>query len=274
MLAMIALAPGLAVAATDPSAPVLAESFESSPGLPTGWRFVTYTPDVSTASVVSGGGADGAAFLRIESSRPNHARVIFPVAVTPGGTYEIKAMLRCRGARPDAAAAAIGLDNQTTVSVPVRTDDQWQAASLFVAVGGQTSIDVTLGLGNFGSLNQGSADFDSVVVAPAASVPSGMPVVALTGGPAQGAVAVVTPGPSTAAAVHFVQGPNRVLWVFVGLLAALVVGLAAYLLLRPAAPAPDPAVTDPPAPAGTDPPAPAAPVRAARHRAGVSADDD
>lgn len=207
---------GLATAtalADDP--PVMSESFESSSGLPAGWKFVEYTQGVSTATIVSGAAADGTHFLRIISSKLNHARVVAPVQVTQNTSYQFHAMAKASGVNANAAAAVLGVDGQPSTSDSVRTDTQWRPLDLYIKSGPQTTIDLTMGLGNFGGLNLGTADFDAVTVTQVSAIPNGAPVVDL---------AAVAAAPAAAASTsehNLIRG----IWGFVGILA--VVGIAA-----------------------------------------------
>lgn len=204
---------------TDP--PVLTESFESVPGLPGGWRFSEYTKGNSEAAILSGAAADGTHFLRIASSKLNHARVVVPVKVIPNTSYRFQVMVKARDANPE-LAAVLGLDGQYTATDSVRTDAQWQPLELYVKVGPQSTIDLTMGLGHFGQLNVGTAEFDAVTLTQVSAIPNGATVVDL-GTPAK---------PATANDSTSTQGPSRGIWVFVGILVLVGAGAAVFLMLR------------------------------------------
>jgi hypothetical protein len=215
---------GTATALAD-GPPVISESFESGSGLPTGWRFVEYTQGNSTATIASGAAADGTHFLRIVSSKPNHARVVVPVRLTPNTNYRFHVMAKAGGANAN-TAAVLGTAGQYTVTDSVRTDTQWQPLDLYVKVRPQTSIDLTMGLGYFGHLNVGRADFDAVTVTQVSAIPNGATVADLT------TAAAAPTKPNTTAASTVTQGPNRAIWVFVGILVVVGIGGAAYLIRR------------------------------------------
>jgi hypothetical protein len=222
---LAAVGPGAAAANAQDTA-ALGESFESVRALPAGWTLSEYVPGASAVSVADTGGADGARFLRITSSRPNHARVIVPVAVTPNAAYRFRAMARSSGADPGQAAAVLGLDGAYTVTGSVRSDDRWQPLELFLKVGSRTHLDLTLGLGHFGQLNGGTADFDAVTVTRVAAVPADAAVVADLAPPP-----TATPQPATAADVSLGGHPPPAgLWVIMALLAAGGVALSAWLI--------------------------------------------
>lgn len=202
---------------------VMTESFESGTGLPPGWKVVEYTPGNSTATVVSGAAADGTHFLRIVSNKPNHVRVVVPVPVTPNTNYRFQAMVKARGTNQRNMAAVLGIDGQYTVTGSVRTDTQWQPLELYVKVGRQTTINLTMGLGHFGQLNAGAADFDAVKVIQVSAIPHGATVADLT-------PATPSPAPKTAAESTFSQGPNKAIWVFAGILVVGGIGVAVVLL--------------------------------------------
>lgn len=204
---------------TDP--PVATESFESVGGLPAGWRFSEYTKGNSTITIVSGAAAEGTHFLRIASSQLNHARVIVPVKVTPNTSYRFQVMVKARDANPS-MAAVLGVDGQYTVTDTVRTDTEWRPLDLYLKVGPQTTVDLTMGLGHFGQLNLGSADFDAVALTQVSGIPNGATVANLA-----------TPTtPATANENTSTKGPNRAIWVFVGILVVVGAGAAVFLMVR------------------------------------------
>jgi hypothetical protein len=218
------LGSGTATALADNSA-VITESFESGSGLPAGWKFIQYVPGNSTATIVSGEAADGTHFLQIASAKPNHARVVLPVHVAPNTSYQFQAMVRARGANEN-IAAVLGTEGQYTVTQSVRTDTRWQPLDLYIKTGAQTTIDLAMGLGYFGQLNVGTADFDAVTVTRVDAIPSGATVADLTTPPAAQAK------PQTAAGSTVSQGPNIVIWVFVGVLVVVGIAAAVFLMRR------------------------------------------
>jgi hypothetical protein len=221
---LVSLGLGTAIALAD-NPPVITESFESVSGLPAGWKFVEYTPGNSTATIVSGAAAEGTHFLRIVSSKPNHARVVVPVRVTPNTSYRFQVMVKARGANAN-MAAVLGMEGQYTVTDSVRTDTQWRPLDLYVKVGRQTTIDVTMGLGYFGQLNVGTADFDAVTVTQVSAIPNGATVADL-------ATAMAAPAkPETAAGSTFTHGRNKAIWVFVGIVVVVSIGAAVFLMRR------------------------------------------
>lgn len=220
---LIFLGFGTAAAGADNST-VLTESFESVSGLPAGWKFVEYTRGNSTARIVRGAAADGTHFLRIVSSKPNHARVVVPVRVAPNKNYRWQVMVKARGATTN-TAAVLGVEGQLTVTDSVRTDTQWQPLDLYVRVGAQTIVELTMGLGHFGQLNVGTADFDGVTLTQVDVIPHGATVVAV------GRAAPAAATPKTAAASTFTHGPNPALGLLVGILVVVSVGTAVFLLV-------------------------------------------
>jgi hypothetical protein len=221
------------------------ESFESSASLPAGWKFSEWVPGTSTATIVSGAAADGTHFLRIVSSKLNHARVVVPVRVNPNRNYRFRVMAKARGANAN-MAAVLGVDGQYTVTNSVRTDTQWQPLDLYVKVGPQTTIDLTMGLGHFGQLNVGAAEFDAVTLTQVSAIPSGATVADL-------ATAVTHPAkPKTAAGSSVTQGPSKAIWVFVGLLVVVGIGVTVFLMRRGVAESTAETGTKPRADAGSD----------------------
>ena len=241
---LVSLGLGTAAALTDNS-PVMTESFESVSGLPAGWKFVQYTQGNSKATIVSGAAADGTHFLWIVSSKPNHARVVMPVRVTPNTSYQFQVMVKASGANAN-MAAVLGMNRQYTVTDSVRTDTQWRPLDLYGKAGPQTTIDLTMGLGHFGQLNVGTADFDAVTVTQVSAIPSDATVADL-------ATATAAPAkPKTPAASSFAHGPNKAIWVFVGILVVVGIGAAVFLMLRGDTEATPAADTEPRADAESD----------------------
>ena len=190
------------------------ESFESSAGLPTGWKFVEWAPGTSTATIAIGAAADGTHFLHIVSPKPNHARVVVPMPVNPNRSYRFHVLAKARGANANMAAVA-GMDGQYTVTNSVRTDTQWQPLDLYIKVGSQTTISLTMGLGHYGQLNVGSADFDAVTLTQVQAIPSGATTIDLT----------AAAQPTTAA-------DSKTIWIFVGILLVAGIGTAVFLMRR------------------------------------------
>jgi hypothetical protein len=218
---LVSLGPGSAAALAD-GPPVISESFESVSGLPAGWKFSEFVKGNSTATIASGAAADGTHFLQIASSKPNHARVMVPVQITPNRNYQFHVMAKANGANAN-MAAVLGVDGQYTVTNSVRTDTQWQPLDLYVKAGPQTTVDLTMGLGHFSQLNVGTADFDAVTVTQVSAIPNGATVADLAPPPAQ---------PATADASASTQGPNKAIWVFVGILVVVGIGVAVFLMGR------------------------------------------
>jgi hypothetical protein len=80
-----------------------------------------------------------------------------------------------------------------------------------------------MGLGYFGQLNVGTADFDAVIVTQVSAIPNGATVADLAPPPAK---------PATADDSASAQGPNSAIWVFVGILVVVGVGVAVFLMGR------------------------------------------
>ncbi|MGH3549129.1 MAG: hypothetical protein ACRDQU_13665 [Pseudonocardiaceae bacterium] len=218
---LVSLGLGTATALAD-DPPVMTESFESGSGLPAGWTFVQFTPRNSTATIVSGAAADGTHFLRIVSSKLNHARLVAPVRVTPNMSYRFHAMAKASGVSANAAAAVLGVDGQVTATDSVRTDTQWRPLDLYVKSGPRTTIDLTMGLGNFGGLNLGMADFDAVTVTQISAIPNGATVVDL-------ASVAAAPAAPASTSQHDL---TRAIWGFVGILVVVGIGATVYVMRR------------------------------------------
>ena len=219
--ALVGFGPVPAAAADPP-----AESFERGPGLPPGWTVSEYHAAASAVAVVAGAGADGAHYLTITSPVPNHARVVVPAPLAAGTTYRFRASARAAGVA-DGTGAVLGLEGRADASPPVRMDETWHVVELYVRADAPVTAALTLGLGTFGSLTAGRADFDAVTVTPVGSVPAGVTPVVLAPVPGP------TPAPATAADLPALRGPPPVLWGFTGVLAAAAAVGAGRLRRRP-----------------------------------------
>ncbi|MBV8994538.1 MAG: hypothetical protein JO287_12765 [Pseudonocardiales bacterium] len=232
---LVALGFGAASALADPVVPspmppVMTESFESGSGLPAGWRFVEYVQGNSTVAIVRGAAAEGTHFLRIVSRKPNHARVVVPVRVSPNTSYRCQVMAKASGANTN-MAAVLGMESSYAVTGSVRTDTQWQPLDLYIKVGPQTSIDLSMGLGYFTQLNVGTADFDAVTVTKVSAIPNGAMVADLTTAPPAAAKPDTTDQSTSTQSSHEAVS-NEVVWVVVGILVVVGIGAAVFVMRR------------------------------------------
>jgi len=239
----------LAVAAGADAAPIVSQSFEGSGAtssgattsttagsatpelkrLPDGWRLSAFLPEAASAVVETAQptlpAADGTHFLRINTTQKNHARVIFDVAIAPDTSYHFHAEARASGTDLTLPSGGVlGVDGQFTISSPTVPDGQWHALDLYVHAGKQTKITLTLGVGNFGQLNTGTADFDAVTVTPVTSVPAGAKVMDFD---------PKAQGVKKTSSVKLPVGPNKFLFVLAGMLAVGAVVVGVYITLTP-----------------------------------------
>ncbi|SOD74438.1 hypothetical protein SAMN05892883_3623 [Jatrophihabitans sp. GAS493] len=232
------------VALAGPATPYFSgqESFESTPvgSVPAPWKFVEYTPGVSTAQVVSG--ADGTHYLEITSPKPNHARLVATVAVKPNSIYLWHAMIRARGVDAGHVGALLNLDNDTGGTEPVRADT-WSSADLYIRTGNQAELGITFGLGNFYGVTKGVADFDSLRFSEVSAIPAGASTKKLS-------TAAVAPGAASHAAQNLAaerlpSSPPKPIYPLLILL-VLAIGGAVVLLRRSGATGSAPPVESPP----------------------------
>jgi hypothetical protein len=213
--------PAAAAAAEQPP-----ESFEGRAGLPAGWTVSQYRAAASTVAVEVGAAADGAHHLTITSPVPNHARVVVPAALAAGTTYRFRASARAAGVA-DGTGAVLGVEGRADASAPVRTDEAWHVVDLYVRADAAVTASLTLGLGNFGALTAGRADFDAVSVTAVGAVPAGVTPVVLAAPPGP------TQAPATAVDLPALRGPSPVLWGFTGVLVVAAAAGAVQLRRRP-----------------------------------------
>lgn len=217
-----------ATTANAEDAPVVDQSFETGSGLPANWRFAEFVAGASRFVIANGAGFDGSHFLQIVSDKPNHARMVISVPVRADTTYRFRAMAKSSGTDPKQAAAVLGIDGVFSVTDSVRTDQDWQPLELLFKTGSQTSVDVALSLGYYGSSNVGTASFDAVTVTALAAPPGDKPVTDLTGAQAGGTAG--TPArTATDTAAPDSSGPSSALWVVLAILVAGGIAVAVRL---------------------------------------------
>lgn len=123
----------------------------------------------------------GSASLLIKSNFPNDARAVQKIKVKPNTYYKLLCWAKTENVGEDAIGANISVKGITDMSRDVRnTSDKWEYLELYgVTSEDQYELELTIGLGGYGSLNSGTAWFDDVQVEELDNIPSGVRIVNL-----------------------------------------------------------------------------------------------
>ena len=119
--------------------------------------------------------------LQIAASAPNDARFVRKLAVEPDTVYRFSCQARSHNIGTESRGAGISvagiLDGSTDITGSATV---WQSLEFYGKTGpDQHRLSVTVGIGGYGSMNNGMAWFRDVTVEKANSVPAGIRVVPL-----------------------------------------------------------------------------------------------
>ena len=139
---------------------------ESAP-LPSGWELNAYQNDMDsvTAGVVQDD--DGTSYISLTNLVANDARVVQAVSVQPNTVYCLSAEIRTSdvqyGTGANLSIDNFSVDQTYCYSENLFGSDAWRAVSLYFRTGAeQTSVNVALRLGGYGTTAIGTADFRNV----------------------------------------------------------------------------------------------------------------
>lgn len=143
-----------------------------------GWTKYNYNAEYKsdyecTTFTVSEDSWDGNS-LKIENKEKNDARVYQTIYVDELTTYKISVMIKTENVDGGAGANISAYDCHGTSDGVFGTSDGWVRHTVYIeTLEDQTSLDLSLGLGGFGSMSSGTAFFDDVKVEKVDSVPDG-----------------------------------------------------------------------------------------------------
>lgn len=116
--------------------------------------------------------------LKIENKEKNDARVYQTISVEELETYRISVMVKTENVEGGAGANISAYDCHGTSDGVFGTSDGWIKHTVYIkTVEDQTSLDLSLGLGGFGSMSRGIAYFDDLKIKKVDDVPKGEEVV-------------------------------------------------------------------------------------------------
>ena len=154
------------------------ESFEKGAILPDQWDKKMYDNNASEFLWETGDAHTGNRFVTIVNNKPNHARFSQVVKVKPNTEYKISCWIKATGIPTDKVGAGMGMENAIINTDSVHdTGGKWQYHEVYGLTGnGQDSMEITVALGDYGSVNTGKASFDDVAVEEATQAPAGVTV--------------------------------------------------------------------------------------------------
>jgi len=138
-------------------------------GKPDHWRNEGYAADATEFGWAVG--EDGLGVLTITSTKPNDARWVQNVPVSPGTWYQVSAWVRTQDVGAQAMGVYVSVMDTFNNSRDLRGNADWQPVGFWVKTGSlETSLPITCRLGGYSSLNTGIAQCTGVSV-----VAAGMP---------------------------------------------------------------------------------------------------
>ena len=132
--------------------------------LPAGWELSAYASDSSSVAAYMSEDESGAAVVVLHNLVANDARVCQTVSVAPDATYRLSAEIRTSDV-DYGTGASLSIDNYSVdgtycYSENLFGSDAWRAVSLYFHTGPeQTSVNVALRLGGYGTTAIGTAEF-------------------------------------------------------------------------------------------------------------------
>lgn len=149
---------------------------EGSDGKPEAWRNEGYAADASQFNWTVGPAGLGVA--QIVSTKPNDARWLQSVPVSPGTWYQISGWIRAEDVGAQSLGAYIAVMDTFYNSRDLRGTVDWQPVSFWVKTGSlETSLAIACRLGGYSSLNTGTASCTGISVSAAGTPRAGDPFV-------------------------------------------------------------------------------------------------
>lgn len=150
------------------------------------WNTYDYERDangdikVTTFKIVDGG-YNGGKCLEINTQRTNDARVSQKVKVIPNSLYKISCMVKTENIDTSGAGANISVISGNAYSEPVNgTTDGWKELVVYGrAAQDQKTVEISFGIGGYGSTSMGKAYFDDAKMGLIDSAPEGINEISL-----------------------------------------------------------------------------------------------
>ena len=145
-------------------------------GKPDHWRSEGYAPDATEYAWTVGD--QGLGVLRMTSTKPNDARWVQSVPVSPGTWYQVTGWVRAEDVGAQSLGAYLSVMDTFYNSRDLRGTSGWQQVGFWVKTGSlETSLALACRLGGYSSLNTGTATCAGISVAAAGTPRAGDPFV-------------------------------------------------------------------------------------------------
>ncbi|MEA5047669.1 MAG: glycosyltransferase family 39 protein [Eubacteriales bacterium] len=138
-----------------------------SASLPAGWELSAYQSDESSVGTVTSEDENGDAVIMLTNLVANDARICQNVAVSPDTVYRLSAEIRTNEVE-GGTGANLSIDNYAAdgtycYSENLFGSDAWRTVNLYFRTGAeQSSVNVALRLGGYGTTAKGTAEFRHV----------------------------------------------------------------------------------------------------------------
>jgi hypothetical protein len=176
---LLAVAPSLIEPAPAQGATELVKNglfTEGKDGKPDAWRNEGYAADASQFNWTVG--PEGLGVAQIVSTKPNDARWVQSVPVSPGTWYQISGWIRAEDVGAQSLGASIAVMDTFYNSRDLRGTVGWQPVSFWVKTGAlETSLSLACRLGGYSALNTGTAWCTGISVSAAGTPRAGDPFV-------------------------------------------------------------------------------------------------
>ena len=182
--------------------------YSESAALPAGWELSAYQSDAESVSAYVLNDDDGQLVITIENLVPNDSRVCQTVAVSPDTVYRLRADVRTTDVE-NGTGANLSIDNYPIDGTYCYSEnlfgtDAWRTVTLYFRTAPeQTSVNVALRLGGYGTTAEGAAEYRNVSLYACAQTSGEIVDLATENGTISG-----TSGASDAAAAEESTGAN------------------------------------------------------------------
>ncbi|NLI55202.1 MAG: phospholipid carrier-dependent glycosyltransferase [Clostridiales bacterium] len=142
-------------------------AYVESAALPSGWELSAYQNDADGVSAALSEDEDGTRIVSLTNLVANDSRLIQPVSVLPDTVYRLSADIRTSdveyGTGANLSIDNYPLDGTYCYSENLFGSDAWRSVSLYFRTGAeQTTVNVALRLGGYGTTAVGTAEYRNV----------------------------------------------------------------------------------------------------------------
>jgi dolichyl-phosphate-mannose-protein mannosyltransferase len=149
-------------------------SFELDDSLSSWKKNIYSNEDQVEFSIEKNGTTFGNKSLTISSFVPNDVRLVQTINVDQNMLYRFSAWLKVKDVPKGSKGANLSVIGELVTSLDIHgTEEEWQYRELYISTGDTTSLNLSIGLGGYGSLNSGEASFDNIVLEKVSSMPEG-----------------------------------------------------------------------------------------------------